>query len=565
MENFRKYYVQIILLLLILIGFELRFAVSNVPLWYDEGHSVLVAIQNFPFGINSFLFTKDFQHTPFYFYFLHFWLKVFGNSEILMRMSSVIFGLACIPMGYILGSKIYNKTVGFISALLITISPLMIYYSIEIRMYAMVTLLAMLSMNYLIDFDKNNDKKSLAKLLTVNTLIPYLLIGGIVFNIGQLISYIVYLFFTQKENKIKIRMFITYQIYQLILLIPYFIITLFYAIKRSEFIMFHIPPFSFMHFIGNLQNFFATRVGALFWVNYMPWYIDFLFFIAIILPIIYFINALITAFKEKNSKLYLIFSITIISYLIILLSAIFRIVIIVPRYIIFIVPFIFILAAVGFSKLKKWHLISFLIFFSVFSSYYLFKDDSYYQTKYNAIYDSTNYYKSRNLTNEDIVFKPFSSSVAFIYNDGTMPKTPAFELLHEMRKPYNKLFYDDYQIEQMKEGFVDETWFNILKSNDHVSKRYYDFIKKTYIDAIKPGRYIVMAIYGPDNQALIEREKYINKVLSPEDVKKDRILTALFKTFDDSKNIFLEYCDLVEITPINDTTYFLFRKRPYKK
>ena len=565
MEKIRKYYIQIILLLLVLVGFELRFAVANVPLWYDEGHSVLVAIQNFPFGIDNFLFTKDFQHTPFYFYFLHFWLKIFGNSEILMRMSSVIFGLACIPMGYILGNKLCNKNVGFISALLITVSPLMIYYSIEIRMYAMVTLLAMVSMNYFLDFEEKGDKKSLAKLLVANTLIPYLLIGGIVFYVGQIISYTIYLLLTQKENTKKLCSYLTYQVYQLVLLIPYFVIAIYYAVKRSNFIMFHIPPFSFMHFIGNLQNFFSTRVGALFWVNYTPWYIDFLFFVAVIIPIIYFINALIRTFKEKDSKLFMLFSIVAISYFIILLSAILQVIVIVPRYIIFVVPFIFILAAVGFSKMPKWHMTLFLVFFSVLSTFYLFKDDAYYKTKYNAIYDSVNYYKSRNLTNEDIVFKPFSSSVAFIYDDGTTPKTPPFELLHEMRKPYNELIYDGYQIEQMKQGFVDETWFNIIRSEGHISQNYYNFMKKTYVDAIKPGRYIVMAIYGPDNQALTDRENYLKQIQSPKDPHNDRILPALFKTFDDSKNIFLEYCDLVEVAPINDTTYFLFRKRPYKK
>ena len=141
MEKIRKYYLHIFIFLIVLFGFELRFAVSNCPLWYDEGHSILVAIKNFPFGINEFLFTKDFQHTPFYFYFLHFWIKFFGNSEILLRMSSVIFGIASIPMTYVVGKKLYDRNVGIISAILVCVSPLMIYYSIEIRMYMMVTFL----------------------------------------------------------------------------------------------------------------------------------------------------------------------------------------------------------------------------------------------------------------------------------------------------------------------------------------------------------------------------------------------------------------------------------------
>ncbi len=565
MEKIRKYYLQIFILLLVLLGIELRVAVSNVPLWYDEGHSILVAIKSFPFGINEFLFTKDFQHTPFYFYFLHFWLKIFGTNEVILRMSSAIFGVATIPLTYIVGKKLYDKNVGIISALLVTVSPLLVYYSIEIRMYAAVTFFAVLSMNYLLDFDENGDKKSLIKLLAVNTLIPYLLIGGIVFYIGQLVSFFIYLFVTQKDNAEKIGKYFVYQVYQFILLIPYFIIAIYYAVQRSTFMMFHIPPFEFMHFLGNLQNYFGTRVGMLFWVNYTPVYINFVFFVAVIIPIIYFINALIKAFKEKKSKLFMVFLTVMISYGIILISAMLKVVVIVPRYTIFIAPMVMILAAVGFSKLAKWHLAVFLVFFSSLSIYFLFHDQAYYQTKYNALFDSINYYQSRGLNGEDLVYRPFASSVAFIYESADTPKAPPLECLHEFRKPENTLVYDDDQIEQFKKGNIDETWFKIVQSNGHVSKRFYNYLKKTYLDNVKPGRFIVMAIYGPDNQAIVDRNQYIQTFNSPEAVHKDRILAALCKLFDDSKNIFMEQCDLVEVISINDTTYFLFRKRPYKK
>ena len=564
MEKIRKYYLHIFILLLVIFGFELRFGISNCPLWYDEGHSILVAIRNFPFGINEFLFTKDFQHTPFYFYFLHFWLKIFGTSEVLMRMSSAIFGVASIPMAYVVGKKLYDRNVGIISAILVCVSPLLIYYSIEIRMYMMVTFLALVSMNYLLDYEEKGDKKSLIKLLTANTLIPYLLIGGIVFYIGQFISYLIYLLVTQKENVKKIGEYLTYQVYQLILLVPYFAIAIYYAVQRSKFIMFHIPPLEFMHFVGNLQNYFGAKVGALFWVNYMPIYINFAFFVTVIIPIIYFINALIKAFKEKNSKLLMVFLTVIIAYLIILISGFMKVIVIVPRYTIFIVPFVLILASVGFSKLKKWHVALFLIFFTACSSYFLFNDDTYYKTKYNALLDSTNYYKSRNLTGEDLVYKPFSSSVAFIYEDANTPKAPYFEALHEFRKPYNTLVYDEDQIEAMKQGQVDEVLLDIIQKEGHISQNFYEYMKKTYLEPLKAGRYVVMAIYGPDNQALIHRNEYIQRFSTIEAVHNDRILAFLSKLFDDSKNIFLEQCDLVETVPLNETTYFLFRKRPYE-
>lgn len=567
MEKIRKYYVPILLGLITLFGLELRVAISNCPMWYDEGHSILVAVQQFPFGIDNFLFTKDFQHTPFYFYFLHFWLKIFGTSEILLRFSSVIFGVATIPLTYIVAKKLYknDKIVGIISAILVAVSPLMIYYSIEVRMYMMVTFLAVLSMNYLLDFDAKGDKKSLIKLLVTNTLIPYLLIGGIVFNIGQAIAYTLYLFLAQKEETEKIRKYLTYRVYQLILLVPYFIIAIYYAYQRSKFIMFHIPSFQFINFVGNVQNFFGAKVGMLFWTQYLPIMIDFLFFVSVIVPIVYFICALIRAFKEKDAKLYMAFLMITIAYVIILISCMLKVIVLVPRYIIFIVPILMILAAVGFSKLKKWHIAIFLIAFTGFSCYYIFKDPAYVITKTNAILDANNYFESKGLDNRDIVYRPFASSVSFIYQTPTSPRCPAFESMHEFRKPYNKLVYDDYQIQAMEQGHVDEVWLNIIQSNNHVSQRYYDFIKKTYLDQVEAGRYIVMIIYGPDNQALAPKEQYRQQFATVEAVHNDRILGSLFRIFDDTQDIFLEQCDLVERVSFNDNTYFLFRKRPYKK
>lgn len=567
MEKIRKYYVPILLGLITLFGLELRVAISNCPMWYDEGHSILVAVQQFPFGIDNFLFTKDFQHTPFYFYFLHFWLKIFGTSEILLRFSSVIFGVATIPLTYIVAKKLYknDKIVGIISAILVAVSPLMIYYSIEVRMYMMVTFLAVLSMNYLLDFDAKGDKKSLIKLLVTNTLIPYLLIGGIVFNIGQVVAYTLYLFLAQKEETEKIRKYLTYRVYQLILLVPYFIIAIYYAYQRSKFIMFHIPSFQFINFVGNVQNFFGAKVGMLFWTQYLPIMIDFLFFVSVVIPIVYFICALIRAFKEKDAKLYMAFLMITIAYVIILISCMLKVIVLVPRYIIFIVPILMILAAVGFSKLKKWHIAIFLIAFTGFSCYYIFKDPAYVITKTNAILDANNYFESKGLDNRDIVYRPFASSVSFIYQTPTSPRCPAFESMHEFRKPYNKLVYDDYQIQAMEQGHVDEVWLNIIQSNNHVSQRYYDFIKKTYLDQVEAGRYIVMIIYGPDNQALAPKEQYRQQFATVEAVHNDRILGSLFRIFDDTKDIFLEQCDLVERVSFNDNTYFLFRKRPYKK
>ena len=133
--------------------------------------------------------------------------------------------------------------------------------------------------------------------------------------------------------------------------------------------------------------------------------------------------------------------------------------------------------------------------------------------------------------------------------------------MHEFRKPDNKLVYDDEQIKMMKLGQVDKLWLNLIQSDVHVSKRYYDFLKKNFIEPIKSGRYIVFVIYGPDNQALMKKEQYRKMFNTEEAVRNERVLASMAKVFDDTVDIFLESCKLIETKTENENTYILFQKK----
>ena len=106
----RKKYLSIWLwLLVILVAVGLRVMFIETPFWYDEACSWATAIQAFPKGILDNLNNVDLQHTPLYFFILHFWMKIFGDSEISIRSLSLIFGVATIPMVYLVANKITTK------------------------------------------------------------------------------------------------------------------------------------------------------------------------------------------------------------------------------------------------------------------------------------------------------------------------------------------------------------------------------------------------------------------------------------------------------------------------
>ena len=93
-----------ILLAILLIAFILRVINLNQSLWLDEAINVL-ATQNFSFlGIITEYAKADF-HPPGWFIILWFWGKLFGYSEIAVRIPSVIFGVITIYITYLIGKN----------------------------------------------------------------------------------------------------------------------------------------------------------------------------------------------------------------------------------------------------------------------------------------------------------------------------------------------------------------------------------------------------------------------------------------------------------------------------
>ena len=129
-KNRSRHWIPIILILLLAISLYL-FQLGDESLWVDEIASILRA-EKFPYDNTLNL------NRPLYYILLHFWM-LFGASEAWLRSLSVLFALGSILLIYILGYRLYGKTTGLIAALLLTLSPLAINHSQEVRMYMMST------------------------------------------------------------------------------------------------------------------------------------------------------------------------------------------------------------------------------------------------------------------------------------------------------------------------------------------------------------------------------------------------------------------------------------------
>lgn len=122
----------------------LRLINLNQSLWLDEAINVLAVKNNTFWNMITQYSIGDF-HPPGYFVLLWIWTHLFGFSEISVRIPSVIFGVLTIWLVYLLGKEMFNKKIGLVASLFLTLAPLHVYYSQETRMYSFATFSATLS------------------------------------------------------------------------------------------------------------------------------------------------------------------------------------------------------------------------------------------------------------------------------------------------------------------------------------------------------------------------------------------------------------------------------------
>jgi hypothetical protein len=82
-------------------------------------------------------------HPPGYYVMLKGWMALFGSGEFSVRLLSALFGVGLVWLVYLVGSRLLDPWVGLIASALTAVSPLLIWLSQEVRMYAPVATLTL--------------------------------------------------------------------------------------------------------------------------------------------------------------------------------------------------------------------------------------------------------------------------------------------------------------------------------------------------------------------------------------------------------------------------------------
>jgi predicted membrane-bound mannosyltransferase len=210
MKNLRQKFVLAgILLLITLLALFFRMIGIDKPsgLWFDEALTYYSASQQFPLEI-----IKSTVHAPLHFLMLHLWMNIFGSSDIVLRLFSVFLGVITVPVMYFFGREFDDFTdtekkdgiskTGITAAILASINSLLIYYSQEVRFYALIVLFSALSGLFTVKLLKKPSLKIFITLLIINLLLisSYILgIGFIFFETLLILGY----FYVHKKDQIK--------------------------------------------------------------------------------------------------------------------------------------------------------------------------------------------------------------------------------------------------------------------------------------------------------------------------------------------------------------------------
>ncbi len=80
---------------------------------------------------------------PLYYLVLNLWLHLFGDSDLAGKCFSIVASLLCLPLLWLIGKQVGGTTMAFIACILFSVSPLSIYYSTELRDFALLWLLTL--------------------------------------------------------------------------------------------------------------------------------------------------------------------------------------------------------------------------------------------------------------------------------------------------------------------------------------------------------------------------------------------------------------------------------------
>lgn len=117
-------------------------------IWYDDAFSIFLSRQSLGRIVAG---TAADTMPPLYYFLLHFWMVLFGQSIVALRSLNVLISLGIVMLVWRLASSLIGSKAGIWAAIFTAVSSFQVYHAQELRMYA---LLALCSLGYVFFFNR---------------------------------------------------------------------------------------------------------------------------------------------------------------------------------------------------------------------------------------------------------------------------------------------------------------------------------------------------------------------------------------------------------------------------
>lgn len=346
-----------ILLLITILATIVRLANINNPkgLWYDEMVTYIFSTEKFPLGILKTLWQQEY-HMPLYYLFIHIWIKLFGNSDFILRTSSLLFGVLTVPALFILGKTYKSEKLGLLLSIFGCLSPILIYYSQEFRFYSMLIFLSTISLTCFLKLTGKFDKRHLLAFWVANLIILYIYTMGIVFVAVEVLLLLLnsYLY-----DKADLKNLLKYSIFPTIVTIPYFILlgNFIYGSNKA-----FIDPFGWgqsgiYSLMPWINDYFSPYISSIYGHHYFTLF-------SIVIPLLFAI-CFIKGLREHDKKLYYLMTILLLFLLTVFSLCLLGYMALTSRYTLVVLPIIFLICMDGLLMFKS-KFIKYIILCSIF-------------------------------------------------------------------------------------------------------------------------------------------------------------------------------------------------------
>jgi mannosyltransferase len=211
------------------------FDLGAESIWIDEWSSVVLARSDLTHILRD---RSQSVNPPLYFLLLHFWTQLFGDSELAIRMPSVVCGTIAVVLGFAVGRDLFSRFVGIITAALLAVSLFHIQHSQDARGYTLMVMLTLLSMLFFLRLIRSRGRAPEFGYVAASVMLLYTHAFGVLIVLAQNVFAAAVTVGSEGRTALTLRRWLVLQAVLVLLFIPWsvFLISQFMVIQSGYWI-----------------------------------------------------------------------------------------------------------------------------------------------------------------------------------------------------------------------------------------------------------------------------------------------------------------------------------------